>query len=592
MMNNYPNRKLFLLDNTKQNLLITDAENKIKITNNEIHYESFGFYESILSGEQLVFGNVESTMVKFTVSNVFESLKNKDISISSFLDDSSNTFFYGRFKVYSDNLSADRKKRDIVAYDKLQEIIETNVADWYNSVLPNTSSTITLREYRKSFAEYFGLEEEDTTLCNDNMVISRTIEPAEISGKNVLSSYCEINGCFPNISREGKLQYITLKGTSKTTYPSEDTFPSESEFPEVGEPYQIYDGKYKIPQTNYPSVDSFPDDELFPTEEIADDIAALFYKKFVYEDYEFKPINKLQLRKEENDIGVVVGEGTNAYIVQNNFLLYGKGHEELKEIAENMYSVIEGIYYTPYTCQIKGNPCLEIGDAINVHTKDGIAKSYVFKRDLKGIQYPIDNLSAKGKEVLSENLNTNQNSIIELKGKANILTRIVDETRSYIYDTEKRLSSEILQQAGEIALRVRKDQIISEINLTPEQITISANKIDLVGIVNSDTFIANLINADKVVAKFATIDNLNAVNANFNNLNASNLKVGTVSTSRLDIDGIIAGFAGKTIQAINFTAQTIRGSSYEYYDGTQYQSLTEQSVTINGVNYRFLGRVV
>ena len=216
---------------------------------------------------------------------------------------------------------------------------------------------------------------------------------------------------------------------------------------------------------------------------------------------------------------------------------------------------------------------MELGDAINVHTKDGIIETYVFQREIKGIQYPIDELSANGTDEIPENLNTNQNAIIELRGKANILTRTVDETRSYIYNVEEQLSSEILQQAGQIALRVRKDKIISEINLTPEQITISANKIDLIGIVNSDTFIANLINAEQLNAKFATVQNLNAVNANFNNLNASNLKVGTVSTSRLDIDGIISSFAGKTIQAINFTAQTIRGSSYEYFDGSSYHTM-------------------
>lgn len=591
-MIDYPGRDLFLLDNTKQDLLIENDDKTIKITNTEIHYEKFGLCESIVSGEQLIFGSSEASMVEFTVSNVVDSLKNQSITISSVLNNESKPFVYGKYKVYSDKLSADRKTRNIVAYDKLQEIIETNVANWYNSVLPQEDSTILLKDYRKSFAQYFGLEEEETTLCNDNMVITKTIEPTDVSGKDVLTSYCEINGCFPHISRNGKLQYITLKGTSKELYPSDDLYPSEELYPSNSEVYQIYDGKYKIPKELYPSEELYPSDDLYPEKGIDEDIAALFYKRFEYEDFQTKPINKLQIRKEENDIGVVVGNGTNAYIVQNNFLLYGKGHEELQEIAENMFSVIKEVFYIPYKCQIKANPCLELGDAINVHTKDGIIATYVFQREIKGIQYPIDELSANGTDEIPENLNTNQNAIIELKGKANILTRTVDETRSYIYNVEEQLSSEILQQAGQIALRVRKDQIISEINLTPEQITISANKIDLVGIVNSDTFIANLINAEQLNAKFATVENLSAVNANFDNLNASNLKVGTVSTSRLDIDGIISSFAGKTIQAINFTAQTIRGSSYEYFDGSSYHSLSEQAVTIDGINYRFLGRRV
>lgn len=591
MMNKYPYKNLFLYDNTKQDLLIESEDNTVKITNSEIHYESFNLCESIFSGEQLVFGTVEASMVKFTVSNVIEPLKNKKITVSSFLNGKSQPFVYGKYKVYSDSLSSDRKKRDIVAYDKLQEIIETNVAVWYNTILPEKDSTITLKEFRNLFASYFGLEEEETTLCNDNMVIKKTVEPSEISGKDVLSAYCEINGCFPNISREGKLQYITLKGTSPTIYPNKDLYPSDNLYPAEGSPYKIYNGNYKVPKTIYPSNDLFPSYDLKPISAIENDVAALFSKKFEYEDFKTKAINKLQLRKEENDIGTVVGEGKNVYIVQDNFLLYGKGNKELKEVAQNMFSVIKDISYVPYTCQIKANPSLELGDAINVYTKEGIVKSYVLNREIKGIQLPIDELKAKGTDEISENLNTNQRSIIELKGKANILTRTVDETRSYIYDTEEKLSSVILQQAGQIALRVRKDQIISEINLTPEQITISANKIDLIGIVNSDTFIANLINAEQLNTKFATAENLNAVNAKFNNLNANNLKVGTVSTARLDVDGLLGEFASKTIQAISFTAQTIRGSTYEYFDGEyqQYIKLDLMTVNIGGENYRVLG---
>ena len=69
-----------------------------------------------------------------------------------------------------------------------------------------------------------------------------------------------------------------------------------------------------------------------------------------YEDYTVKEINKLQIRKEENDIGAVINdEGNNAYIVENNFLVYGKSAAALQEIGKNLFARISGIVYRPFS---------------------------------------------------------------------------------------------------------------------------------------------------------------------------------------------------------------------------------------------------
>lgn len=567
---------LFYTDGVEKQLNISVENEDIIITNKDLHLSSFSLTERLMTEEQLTFGLCEASVLKFKVSNVFNSLKGKVLNLSEKIHKEEEPFSYGKYKVDSDKPTADRQYREIVAYDKMHDIINSNVVDWYNGVFSNNDTKISLREFRNSFVSYFGLEEENVNLCNDEMVVQKTIDAAEISGKLILSSICEINGCFAHIGRNGKLQYIFLNKDYKATYPAEDLYPRNDLYPGGGNFVDLSEPTFRLKNGT----------------ELTKNKNSTRYKKARYEDYIVSKISKLQIRKEENDIGVIIGDGDNCYVVQNNILVYGKGHDELIEIAQNMLEVIKNVEYIPFECEAKGNPCVEVGDYVIINVKGKVITSFILERTLKGIQSLMDSFSATGKKEQSEKVNSVQNQINELRGKANILTRTVDETRSYIYDTEQRLSSEILQQAGEIALRVRKDQIISEINLTPEQITISANKIDLVGIVNSDTFIANLINAEQLNAKFATVENLSAVNANFDNLNASNLKVGTVNTSRLDIDGIISSFAGKTIQAINFTAQTIRGSSYEYFDGSSYHSLSEQAVTIDGINYRFLGRRV
>lgn len=582
----------YYVDGIPKQLNISVIGKDISITNAEMHNTNFELTERLMSENQLKFGTCEASTLKYRVSNIYEPLINQEILVSERLKGLKDNFVYGKYRIFSDTPTSDRQYRDIVAYDDMHRIINADVAAWYNSVFVSEDVVIPLKELRHSFCLYFGLEEEDIALCNDDMGVCKTIFPSEISGKDVLSCIGEINGCFPHISRSGKMQYIVLKNASKAVYPEKTVFPSNTVYPGEGGIVDLSEPTYRIVKSVYPSNTVFPAENLKPLNNVEKKTGSTIYKKCSYEDYKSNKITKVVIRKEEGDAGANAGVDGNTYILQDNFLVYGKGHEELQVIAENLLNAIKHIEYIPYDCDTKGNPCVEVGDAVEIDVRGKRVKSYVFERTLKGVQDLSDSVSARGKKEQTEKLNSTQRSIIELKGKANLLTRTVDETRSYIYDTEQRLSSEILQQAGEIALRVRKDQIISEINLTPEKITISANKIDLVGIVNSDTFIANLINTEQLNAKFATVQNLNAVNANFDNLNASNLKVGTVSTSRLDLDGILAGFASKTIQGITIVGQTIRGSQFQVYDGSNYQALSEQSVTIDGVNYRFLGRRV
>lgn len=541
-------------------------ENGSTLDGTNIVEESLTLQESICFESQLIFGCCEASVLKIRLIGLTPVAGERIIASITYEE---QPFQLGSYKVVSDKPTADRRYRDIVAYDAMYDIINAEVSKWYNTILPNTDSKVTLKEFRTSFLEYFGLEQEEVELINDSMIVEKTIEPTTLSGKTVITAICEINGCFGHIGRNGKFRYIFLKPVSEAVYPAENLYPAEGLYPAGGNPEVI--------QRSY-------------------------YKACTYEDFVTAPITKLQLRKEENDIGAIIGDGSNCYIVEDNFLLYGKGEAELNEIGTNLFEVIKDVVYRPCQVEAKGNPCIEVGNAINIHTRDCLVESYVLRRTLKGIQALSDSYEADGEEFQTEKVNYVRQSIIELKGKTNTLTRTVEETRSYIADTEKKLSSEILQNANEIALRVRKGEVISEINISPEKITISAEKIDLVGIVNADTFISNLIEAEKLNAKFATItrlesneaeikslktEKLNAAEFTAGNISAMNITVqsanvqGTLSVNQIDINGIIGEMTSRYISIFEldvggifcyggytWTPQTINGVTYLVAGGT------------------------
>lgn len=430
----------FLKDSVDKQLSIVTDDGQIHITNNELHQEQFELTESLCSESELTFGSCEAGMVKFTVSNIFSGLKDKWITIQTVLaGNTANPFQIGRYKVYSDTPEADRTKRDIVAYDTLYDMINADVAEWYNTLLPDKDSTTTMKAFRNSFFGHFGIEQADIQLVNDDMKVEKTVEPEELSGATVLNCICEINGCFGHIGRDGRFHYIYLEQEIQGLYPRNDLYPA---------------------------------DDLYPYEPKSTRISKSLYISAQYEDFLVKTIDKLQIQKEEDDIGVIVGSGTNAYVIQDNFLVYGKGSEELTGIANNIYGRIRGIIYRPFSADCKGNPCIEVGDAVRLPTRYEIIESYVLKRTLKGIQALRDEYEATGEEYRSTQVNSVHKSIIQLKGKTNVLTRTIEETNSKITDVESGLSSEIKQTATDIRAEVKNtaDGLSSSIEQTANSI--------------------------------------------------------------------------------------------------------------------------
>lgn len=462
-MVNYQYSSLFLKDSVDKQLNIVSDDGKINITNTELHQEKFELTESLCSESELTFGACEAGMIKFTVSNVFLPMKGKWLTAKLTLDGHKDKpFQIGRYKVYSDTPTADRTCRDVVAYDALYDILSSDVTDWYNQILPQKDSKVTLKQFRDSFFNHFGVEQEEVSLVNDEMIIEKTVEvtasssgssgTAEtstigeaMSGKEVLSCILEINGCMGNIGRYGKFRYVYLTQEIQGLYPANDLYPA---------------------------------DDLYPRNPKSTSISKSQYISAQYEDYIVRTIDKLQIREKENDIGVIVGDGGNTYVIEGNFLVYGKGTKELNEIGEKTLSKIKGIIYRPFSADCKGNPCLEAGDAVRLATKYELIETYILKRTLKGIQALRDDLEADGEEYRTSKVNGIQRSILQLKGKSNTLERSIEETKSTIVDVEKGLQSQITQTATEIRSEVKNttDGLSSRITQNASSITAEVNR--------------------------------------------------------------------------------------------------------------------
>ena len=419
---------------TDKQMVISVVGTNQKIDNSMLEIGTFALEESLCSESELKFGACEANCVKFTARNTAGNIIGKTISIEETIDgDIENPMPYGVFKVASDVPTADRTKRQITAYDAMYDIINADVKSWYAGL----SFPMTLKQFRNSFFAHLGISQVETNLVNDSMTVNKTIvatqtddssavtEESAISGKTVVTAICEINGCFGNINREGKFEYVFLKEITSALYPAEDLFPA---------------------------------DNVFPSDANTESMTG-HYITFDYEDFQSKAITQLEIRPSDDSAGVIVGTSGNNYVISGNFLVSDKTGAELEQIANNLLPIIAKAEYTPIkSCTCVGNPCLELGEAIRFNTTREVVETYLLQRTLTGVQSKRDSISAQGTKTHSARVNSIRDTIESVERRTGKLERNADHLLSTYEDLEKQTSSKFEQTADAITAEVTRAQ--------------------------------------------------------------------------------------------------------------------------------------
>ena len=454
-MINYINKALFNDDSVDKQLTLTFSGGDV-ITNEDIDAESMRIVESINSGSELTFGSCEASELEITIRNVYSSHVGQTVTVSVVLNgDTAHPFTFGTYTVVEDKATADRKKREIHAYDSLYEVLNADVSGWYNTLYPTSSTTKTIKQIRDSFFSYFGITQQSVTLPNDTITVGKTISPTTLSGKDVLFALCEINARFGHIGRDGVFNYIRLQEMITGLYPRNDLY---------------------------------PDDDLYPSDEVGSEDIGISgnYISANYEEYTVDKIDKLVIRQEDSDIGCIVGSGTNAYIIQGNFLVYGKNATDLTAIANNIKDQIFAVWYRPCEVELRGNPCLEVGDGIRLNTSYEIVYSYIFKRTLSGIQFLRDDFYADGLKKRNEQVNSVNFQIKQLAGKTASIKADVDGIETEVSDLAQQTSTAIQQLSDSVAVKVNSQgHIVSQLDVSTNGMAFSGDKV----VFNTNNFV-------------------------------------------------------------------------------------------------------
>lgn len=417
------NKDDYRADSVHKNLVI-ELDDGTLIDNVNIKSESMKLNEILMDGEQLKFGRCNSSQFIITLADVVANIKGKVIKPRIEIGD--NALPLGVFTVKEVPRLSQTPYKQITALDNMHKI-DRDVTEWYNSL----SFPMTQKAFRDSFFEYIGLEQVETTLLFDDLILNNPFaDVGQINGRTVAEGLCELNATFGHCDREGKFNYVSLKYDN--LYPSDNIYPDNN---------------------IYPSILKYPSDP----NEIIENLDNL-YIKCSYDGYETQFIDRILVIDDDGQQLANNDFGTNTYVINNNYLLYGRNRDEIISILNAFMGVVGTQSYRPCEISCKGLPYIELGDRVLVNVDEDEILTYVFNRTLTGIQALKDTYSADGQEYLVNDLNSVQTKIDSLNRKTD------------------RLKIEVTQTSEGLKSKVSKGDVSTEISQESDEVRITGNR--------------------------------------------------------------------------------------------------------------------
>lgn len=312
----------------------------------------------------------------------------------------------------------------ITAYDRVSWL-DKDLSNWLAAL---DSWPYRLDAFAKMICEACGLTLVESEMLNGDYMVQQFIGEG-VTGRQLIKWVGEACAKFCRATPDGKIEFAWYKETDLQIAPSGDVY--------------YFSGGLK------------------------------------YEDYKTAPIEQVQIRLTEDDIGVWYPKSSDdltVYAITANYLLTATESATLEPIAQNIYNFIKGISYKPYEVKIPVGTGVSAGDIVHITDLAGnVITAYVMSRTQKG---QADTLKATGSNSRGSSTAVNdvsmgalnarmmeiKKSIEGLNVKASNLTTAIENNKK---DTDEKIS-EINVEAGEIKASVTETR--TELTTTTENV--------------------------------------------------------------------------------------------------------------------------
>ena len=482
-------------------------------------------------------------------------------------DDSGNRIKVGVFTAEKPTRGS-KHVYNITAYDNVV-MLDKNVSAWLMAT--QDSFPMSLSAFMHAVCEECGVEFPEQDIPNGDYSVS-AFYADDLTGRQLMQWACQIAGRFARADADGALRLGWYKYVSTGVSADGGRIPANVRL--SGETLRTSQQEvYRIQlQTEFYYQDGLS-----------------------FEDYEVKPIDKVQLRQTTDDVGVIYPtdeESANAYVVQGNYLLASNTAEKISPIAQSLYALLRGVSYTPARVEIPHSEIIRAGSIVPIVDAEGqsITVYVMTKTTTDG----VDRLECTGNPSRDGTSATNEKGFRNLEGrileiKANVdglyvraeqldgkyssLKMDVDGFKTEVkndYSTKEELSSGLNAASIDASVKAENAQTAAE-----------KKALELAGeALNS----ANAATDEKLTAYSTTVQMQSAIEQSANSIKlevsetySTKVYVDSAMTSAVDeansaTDGKLAAYS-TTVQmqsAIDQSASSIKLEVSETYSTKEY----------------------
>lgn len=276
------------------------------------------------------------------------------------------------------------------------------------------------------------------------------------------------------------------------------------------------------------------------------------------------PIDRLQIQSTHDDIGYVVGTGTNTYIITENPLVFSADKATATTtLASNLLDGLKTITYTPMKFNTFNDFGVDVGDILTINNKT----CYVMKKTIKASGCEFECVGNKRRETQKAEQHS---AITALNNKTNELVRDVDSTKSTITSIQGSIQ-EVKDEQGEITSKMAVIETqYSDFQQTAQGITTTVSDVK--------TSLENLEGeVETISTNVSTLEQTaNSITAT---VNSQNETISTIQQTANSLTSTITS-QGETITEIRQDLDGINLTGYVKFNDLS----TSGSTTINGSN--------
>ena len=362
-----------------------------KITDNAI--QSCSYTECVNSGTELTLGSVCSAMIEvklYTPGGGLQIAAGDELTI--YKDDGYARHKLGIFIAEKPvRLSANTMK--VTAYDRIS-LLDKDLTSWLSSL---QSWPYSLHYLAQQVCRACGLELETTSFPNGSYLVQK-FSADGVTGRQLIQWASEAAGRFCRATADGKAEFAW---------------------------YEVVQGH---------AIDAAV---------VAGNTQQHFFFQggLTFEDYTVAPIEKVQIRANEEDVGTIWPndtEAVNTYQITGNMLLTATDAKVLQPVAQVLYEQLQSVSYTPCNVTILANTDIRAGHIVPITDRNGhTLTAYIMTRKQSGQK---DTLECTGSHRRDSVTAVNEQAFKSLAGRVLNLRVDVEGIRAENREADGRFS--------------------------------------------------------------------------------------------------------------------------------------------------------